>query len=93
MAADAFAQLVKSRNFTVKVKLDTAGRKGKAVTVLDGLPKQELFLKELLKSLKQTCGAGGTYLMDKKDGVLELQGDHRDRVCAFLTKYEMKFQR
>ncbi len=91
--ADEFAKYVQSRNFTVKVKLDTAGRKGKQVTVLDGLPKQELFLAELVKSLKKLCGAGGTYVLDKKDGVVELQGDHRDRVCGFLEKHQMKFVR
>lgn len=86
----AFQDLIKSRNFTVKIRLDTGGRKGKAVTVLDGLPKQELFLKELVKSLKQTCGAGGTYLMDKKEGVVEIQGDHRDRIRVLLEKVEFK---
>ncbi len=85
-----FTKLIKSRNFVVKIKLDTNGRKGKAVTVLDGLPKQELFLKELLKALKQACGAGGTYLMDKKDGVVELQGDHQDRVAEILSKAEFQ---
>jgi translation initiation factor 1 len=88
-----FSKYIQSRNFTVKVKLDTAGRKGKSVTVLDGLPKQELFLKDLVSTLKKSCGAGGTYLMDKKDGVIEIQGDHRDRVCAFLEKNEIKFSR
>jgi translation initiation factor 1 len=83
----------KSRNFTVKIKLDTAGRKGKSVTVLDGLPKLEPFLKDLLSLLKKACGAGGTYLMDKKDGVIELQGDHRDRVAAFLEKNQVKVSR
>jgi translation initiation factor 1 len=91
--ADEFSQYIQSRNFIVKVKLDTAGRKGKQVTVLDGLPKQELFLSELVKSLKKHCGAGGTYVMEKKDGVVELQGDHRDRVCVFLEKRQMKFVR
>lgn len=86
----AFQDLIKSRNFTVQIRLDTGGRKGKAVTVLDGLPKQELFLKELVKSLKQTCGAGGTYLMDKKDGVVEIQGDHRERIRTVLEKEEFK---
>jgi translation initiation factor 1 len=93
MAENGFSQHIKSRNFTVKVKLDTAGRKGKSVTVLDGLPKQELFLKDLVSTLKKSCGAGGTYLMDKKDGVVEIQGDHRDRICAFLEKNEIKFTR
>lgn len=87
MSQDAFANLIKSRNFVVKVRLDTSGRSGKTVTVLDGLPKTEIFLKELLRTLKQSCGAGGTYLMDKKDGVVEIQGDHREKVRALLEKH------
>ena len=88
--SDSLSTLVKSRNFVVRVRLDSSGRKGKSVTVLDGLPKTELFLKELTKLLKQACGSGGTYLMDGKDGVVEIQGDQRDRVRAFLDKHEMK---
>ena len=84
------AVLVKSRNFVVTVRLDTAGRKGKTVTLLDGLPKQEPFLKELLKILKASCGAGGSLLMDKKEGALEIQGDHRDRVVKILEEAEIK---
>ena len=93
MAEPLFLQLVKSRNFIIKVCLDTGGRKGKTVTVLDGLPKQEPFLKDMLSTFKKACGAGGTYLMDQKDGVIELQGDHRDRVCKLLDSYEMKYKR
>ncbi len=90
MAFDQLFKLVQSRNFIVKVTLDTGGRKGKSVTVLDGLPKSELFLKELLKILKQSLGAGGTYIMTGRDGVLEIQGDHRKRVREFLAKLEIK---
>ena len=88
--ANDFAKLIKSRNFIVRIRLDSSGRKGKAVTLLDGLPKQEIFLKELVKSLKQTCGAGGNYLMDQKDGVVEIQGDHRDRIAEILIKEEFQ---
>jgi translation initiation factor 1 len=75
---------VTSRGFTVKLSLDTSGRKGKAVTVLDGLPKSELFLKELTQILKKKCGAGGTYLTSGKDGVVEIQGDQRPAIRKFL---------
>jgi translation initiation factor 1 len=88
-----FATLIKSRNFTVIVRLETAGRKGKPVTLLEGLPKQELFLKSLLSALKAACGAGGTYHMDRREGAVEVQGDQRDRVCAVLEKAEMKVSR
>ncbi len=84
------SSLVKSRNFVVTVRIDTAGRKGKTATVLDGLPKQEPFLKELLKILKASCGAGGNLLLDKKEGALEIQGDHRDKVIKILEEEEIK---
>lgn len=90
MAYEDLFKLVQSRNFTVTIKVETGGRKGKTVTVLDGLPKSELFLKELLKNLKSSLGAGGTYIMDKRDGILELQGDHRTRVGVFLDKLQIK---
>ncbi len=83
-------KFVTSRNFTVKMKLDSTGRKGKVVTVLDGLPKIEAFLGELTRLLKQKCGAGGTYLMDKKEGVVEIQGDHRAAIRIFLEKERMQ---
>jgi translation initiation factor 1 (eIF-1/SUI1) len=44
----------------------------------------------LLKNLKQTLGAGGTYFMDRKEGALEIQGDHQVRIRAFLQKLEIK---
>lgn len=90
--SEDFLKIVQARNFTVIVKLDTAGRKGRQVTVLTGLPKQELFLNGMLKTLKKLCGAGGTFLADGKEGVVELQGDHRERVCSFLEKNQMKFR-
>lgn len=85
-----FHEMVKSRNFVVKLRMEKGGRGGKTVTVIDGLPKQEPFLIDLLKTLKQKCGAGGTYKMDGKDGVLELQGEHRERVFNFLKEYDMQ---
>jgi translation initiation factor 1 len=65
-----------------KLRIEKAGRGGKTVTVVDGLPQNEAFLKELLQNLKRTCGCGGAL----RDGGVELQGDLRDRVRAYLTK-------
>ena len=90
MSIENLSKLVQSRNFVVTVKSESHRRKGKVVTILDGFPKNEVFLKELLKELKQTLGAGGTYSMAKRDGVLEIQGDHRARVGAFLDKLLIK---
>lgn len=82
--SSGLSKFVASRNFKATLKLDTAGRKGKAVTVIGGLPKNELFLKEMTKQLKAKCGAGGTYDLSAKDGTVEIQGDHRDKIRAYL---------
>jgi translation initiation factor 1 len=81
---------VKTYKFVAILRLETAGRKGKAVTVIDGLPKQELFLRELTTKLKKKCGSGGTYLMDGKDGIIEIQGDKRPMIREFLAKENIK---
>jgi len=67
---------------TVRVSRETKGRGGKAVTVIRGLTLEAAGLAELGKRLRTACGAGGTL----KDGVLELQGDHCDRVIDCLKK-------
>jgi len=61
--------------------MEKAGRGGKTVTVVYGLPQNAAFLKDLAQELKRTCGTGGTVT---DDGV-ELQGDLRDRVRNFLV--------
>ena len=67
---------------TVRVSRETKGRGGKAVTLVRGLALDEATLAALGKRLRSACGAGGTV----KDGVLEVQGDHCDRVLAFLAQ-------
>ena len=64
-----------------KLRLETKGRGGKAVTVVDGLPRNSAFLEELAQALKKACGTGGTV----RDGAIELQGERRERVAALLT--------
>ena len=64
----------------VRVSRQTKGRGGKAVTVVTGLALDAPALTELGKKLKSTCGSGGTV----KDGVIEVQGDHCDKVVATL---------
>jgi translation initiation factor 1 len=66
----------------VRVGRETQGRNGKAVTVVSGLPLLPDELKALAKELKQRCGTGGTV----KDGVLEIQGDHRDLIVEELAR-------
>lgn len=65
----------------VRVSRETKGRKGKGVTLITGLPSSDDELKDLARELKQKCGSGGTV----KDGVVEIQGDHRDVLVAELT--------
>ena len=64
----------------VKVRRETAGRKGKTVTTVSNLPLGEDALRDLAGRLKKRCGVGGS----AKDGVIEIQGDHRDTVLAVL---------
>ena len=59
-----------------------AGRKGKGVTVVTGLPLAGEELEALATRLKKRCGTGGTV----RDGVIEIQGDHRDTLVAELEK-------
>jgi translation initiation factor 1 len=66
----------------VRVNRETQGRGGKAVTVVRGLGLEADALVAMGKRLKAACGAGGT----AKDGVLEVQGDHVDKVIAWLQK-------
>lgn len=64
----------------VRVSCETKGRGGKAVTVVRGLLLDAAALAALGKQLRTACGAGGAL----KDGVLEVQGDHRSRVVEVL---------
>lgn len=64
----------------VRVRRETSGRKGKAVTTVAGVPVDDAALKALAGRLKKRCGVGGAL----KDGVIELQGDHRDTVVELL---------
>ncbi len=65
----------------VKVRREVAGRRGKAVTTVSGVPVDDAGLKELAGKLKKRCGVGGSV----KGGVIEMQGDHRDVVVEILT--------
>ncbi len=66
---------------TAKLRIEKAGRGGKTVTVVDALPKNRPFVEALAKELKTACGTGGT----AGEGVIELQGDRRERVRALLS--------
>jgi translation initiation factor 1 len=65
-----------------KLRVEKAGRGGKTVSVVYGLPRNAAFLKELCQELKRACGTGGTVL----EGTVELQGDLRERIRELLLK-------
>ena len=73
----------------VRVSRETKGRGGKAVTLVKGVLAGAAALEQLGKQLKAACGSGGTV----KDGVIEVQGDHVDRVVAALQKLGHKVKR
>lgn len=74
---------------TAKVGRETAGRKGKGVTVVWELGLTAAAMQELATTLKTKCGTGGTV----KDDRIEIQGDHRDRIVAELEKMGYKVKR
>jgi translation initiation factor 1 len=66
---------------TVRVSIEKKGRGGKTVSIIAGLPlHREEDLKQLAAELKRRCGSGGAI----KDGVIEIQGDHRDVLVVIL---------
>ncbi len=73
----------------VRLMRETKGRKGKGVTLITGLPLDAEELKKLAKSLKQKCGSGGSV----KNGIIEIQGDHRDGLEKELTGLGYKVKR
>lgn len=77
-----------ARGRVVRVSREVAGRKGKGVSVVDGLPLGPEALAALAGELKRRCGSGGTV----RDGRIEIQGEHRDRLVAELTArgYQVK---
>ena len=73
----------------VRLIRETKGRKGKGVTLIQGVPLDIEGLKNLAKSLKQKCGSGGSV----KEGVIEIQGDHRDMLEQELVGLGYKVKR
>jgi translation initiation factor 1 len=76
----ALARQAPAGDGVIRVTRETKGRGGKAVTIVRGLQLDSAALADLGKRLRTACGAGGT----AKDGTLEVQGDHVDRVVDWL---------
>ena len=74
----------------VRVGQETTGRNGKGVTTVSGLSGDLATLKGWAQQLKQRCGCGGTLRLD---GVIEIQGDHRDALVAWFQTQGMKVKR
>jgi translation initiation factor 1 len=66
------------------IRLDRSGRKGKVVTLIGALPRNEAYLKDLAKELKVKTGSGGTFYLTEDGGAIELQGDHKEVVMEFF---------
>ena len=71
---------------TTRISLDRKGRKGKAVTLIQGLSMNPSGMEELCKTLKTGLGAGGTV----KEGHIEIQGDHRAKIVDLFHKLGYK---
>ena len=70
----------------LRVQASRKGRKGKTVTEITGFQTNKEELSKLLKQLKNQCGSGGTL----KDNILEVQGDHKDKILQILLKLGYK---
>ncbi|MFQ5355646.1 MAG: translation initiation factor Sui1 [Mariprofundaceae bacterium] len=66
----------------VRVRREIKGRRGKTVTTVSDIPAGEQKLLELAKQLKRRCGTGGS----AKEGVIVIQGDHRETIVAELKE-------
>ena len=77
-------KIVSPQGVVAKLRLEKAGRGGKAVTVIFDLPRDPDYLKDLAKKLKSQLGTGGTY--KDENNTVEIQGEHRDRIRQFLSK-------
>jgi translation initiation factor 1 len=73
----------------LKMRLETKGRGGKAVTVLFNLPLSEADAKAMMRELQEKLGCGATF----KDGTIEMRGDMRDRLEPLLVARGLKVVR
>ena len=82
-------QTSSSGDGNVRVSRETKNRKGKGVTLIKGLAMDASTLKLMSKKLKAMCGSGGTV----KEDVIEIQGDHIERILDYLKKQGVRAKR
>ncbi|QJQ96008.1 MULTISPECIES: translation initiation factor Sui1 [Halomonadaceae] len=80
-AEQAEQQRLAALDGIVRIRREISGRKGKGVTTIEGIALPNAELKALAKELKKRCGTGGAV----KEGVIEIQGDHRETLKTDLA--------
>ncbi|MES2966135.1 MAG: translation initiation factor [Bdellovibrionota bacterium] len=85
-APEATDEFIHAKKWTAVFRIETGSRGGKTVTVIDRLPRQEKFVRDLTKELKAKCGTGGTHVLGDEYGVIEIQGDKRKEIKAIFDK-------
>lgn len=86
---EASIEIIPPHQQKLLVRLDTKHRAGKAVTLIEGFKGPEIMLEDLGKKLKTYCGSGGS----AKDGVIIIQGDHRDKIIKWLVENNFRKSR
>ena len=74
----------KTEQYRPRVRLEKKGRRGKAVTVIQGLPPDEVYLKDLTRRVKAAAASGGTFYIKEGEGTIEVQGNQQDAVRRIL---------
>lgn len=80
---------IKNNDGFIRIARETKGRKGAGVSLITGLPLDASELKDTAKKIKQLCSSGGAI----KDGIIEIQGDHRDKIEEWLNGQGYKTKR
>lgn len=84
--------MVKPSQFTAVLRLEKNGRGGKTVTIIEKLPKNETYVKQLCREIKARCATGGTHRLSSDQALIEIQGDKLDLVKKILTQKSIKFK-
>lgn len=88
-ADDADQLYLQGLDGILRLRKETSGRKGKGVTLLEGVPLTQAALKQFTAQLKKYCGTGGAL----KDRVIEIQGDQRDKLQPYLEQLGYRVKR